>query len=184
YRKLLPSRSTFVEKKIQRVLEHEKPDVVQLRRLLYLLYLMKFTVLSRPAIQRREDCLEKLRCSPEVAQAIFDRFAECVAGSVNPDGTPVYTKTPATESRLICHICVLMLSLNNWIMYPAELAAELSIASKKAEKYLSSVGCKLEAATAAEIAAQTMSKMVRAGAGKKALLKAPIKFPKASKFRR
>ncbi|KAJ2079771.1 DNA-directed RNA polymerase I subunit rpa49 [Coemansia sp. RSA 988] len=184
YRKLLPSRSMFVEKKIQRVLEHEKPDVLQLRRLLYLLYLMRFTALPRSKIQRREDCLETLKCSPEVAQILFDRFAECVAGSVNPDGSPVYTKTPAAESRLICHICVLMLSVNNWIMYPAELAADLSIPSKKAEKYLASVGCKLESVTAGEISAQTMNKLVRSGAGKKALLKAPIKFPKASKYRR
>ncbi|PIA13746.1 RNA polymerase I associated factor, A49-like protein [Coemansia reversa NRRL 1564] len=184
YRKLLPSRSMFVEKKIQLLLEQEKPDVVQLRRLIYLSYLLRFTVISRTVMQRREGCLEALQCSPEVAQAIFERFAECVAGSVNPDGTPVYTKTPAAESRLICHICVLMLSVNNWIMYPAELAADLSIPNKKAESYLASVGCKLEAATAGEISAHTVSKRVRTNAGKKALLKAPIKFPKASKYRK
>ncbi|KAJ2162516.1 hypothetical protein GGH16_005026, partial [Coemansia sp. RSA 560] len=49
-----------------------------------------------------------------------------------------------------------------------------------AEKFLASVGCKLETVTAAEVAAQTLNKRTASRSGKKAVLKGPIKFPKAS----
>ncbi|KAJ1730019.1 DNA-directed RNA polymerase I subunit rpa49 [Coemansia biformis] len=179
YRGLIPVRSQFVAKKIEGILAQPKPDVGALRRVLYLGYLMRLAALSRSALQRRDTCLEALCCAPEVADAMFDRFAECVAGSLNPDGSPVYIKTPATETRLVCYIAVLMLSINNWVVYPAELSADLGIPSKKAEKYLASVGCKIEAAHASEMAMNVMSRRARPGPGRKAILKAPVKFPKA-----
>ncbi|KAJ2713493.1 DNA-directed RNA polymerase I subunit rpa49 [Coemansia spiralis] len=179
YKKQIPVRSAFVAKKIEGILAQAKPDVGALRRVLYLAYLMKLAVLSRAALQRRDACLEALCCAPEVAEALFERFAECVAGTLNPDGSPVYIKTPATETKLVCYISVLMLSVSNWVVYPAELAADLGIPAKKAEKYLASVGCKIEPAHASEMAMNVMSRRARPGPGKKAILKAPVKFPKA-----
>ncbi|KAJ1961342.1 DNA-directed RNA polymerase I subunit rpa49 [Dipsacomyces acuminosporus] len=179
YAQYVPVRSAFVNKKIQDILDQKKPDLLLLRRALFLSYLMKFITFNSKTLQNREGCIKTLRCSPEMADIIFDRFAECVAGSVNSDGTPVYMKTSATESKLSCYIAVLMLSLSSWVLYPSEMAADLGIPSKKAEKYLESVGCKLETVTADEIAKHTFSKRARVGVAKKAVLKAPISFPKA-----
>ncbi|KAJ2158686.1 DNA-directed RNA polymerase I subunit rpa49 [Coemansia sp. RSA 552] len=180
YKSHVPVRSSFVHKKLGRILAQPKPDLGQLRRVLYLAYLMRLTALSRGMMQKRESYLKALNCGPEVADAVLDKFAECEAGSVNPDGFPVYTKTPATSNRLICYIAVLMLSLNEWILYPAELAADLGLPSRKAEQYLLSVGCKMEAASKSEIEALSLGKRGQATKGKKAVLRAPVQFPKAS----
>ncbi|KAJ1990295.1 DNA-directed RNA polymerase I subunit rpa49 [Coemansia spiralis] len=182
-KKNIPVRSMFVLKKVEQIIDQNKPDLTALRRVLYLAYLLRFSSIKNSALQKREVCIEALQCSPEVADVIYEKFTECVAGSINPDGTPMYTKTPATESKLICHIAVLMLSANSWVLYPAEMAADLGIAGKKAEKYLESVGCKLESASSDEIAAHVLNKRARSGPSKKAVLKAPIKFPKTSAFR-
>ncbi|KAJ2172064.1 DNA-directed RNA polymerase I subunit rpa49 [Coemansia sp. RSA 551] len=141
---------------------------------------MRLNMTSNKQLANREACIKSLCCAPEVIDALFDKFAECVAGTVNPDGSPMYKKTPATENKLVCYMSVLMLSLNNWVLYPAELAGDLGIPGKKAEKFLASVGCKLETVTAAEVAAQTLNKRTASRSGKKAVLKGPIKFPKAS----
>ncbi|KAJ2350422.1 DNA-directed RNA polymerase I subunit rpa49 [Coemansia erecta] len=180
YKANVPSRSMFVKKKLDHILAQTKPDAAQLRCVLYLAYMMRLSTLNNKHLANRDTCVKTLCCSPEVADALFDKFAECVAGTVNPDGSPVYKMTPATENKLVCYISVLMLSLNNWVLYPAELAGDLGIPGKKAEKFLAGVGCKLEVVSAAEVAAQTMNKRTASRSGKKAVLQAPIKFPKAS----
>ncbi|KAJ1811594.1 DNA-directed RNA polymerase I subunit rpa49, partial [Coemansia sp. RSA 2599] len=178
YKEKLAARSPFLEKKIEGILSVAKPDIASLRRALYLGYLMRFYVMPTRTIQKRDSCVQSLGCSPEIADFIYDRFAECTAGAINPDGSPIFVKTAATETRLACHISVLMLSLNNWVIYPSEMAADLGIPSKKAEKYLQNVGCKIEAVTVDEIAKHTFGKRAKIGASKKAVLMAPIKFPK------
>ncbi|KAJ1841037.1 hypothetical protein LPJ70_003683, partial [Coemansia sp. RSA 2708] len=60
------------------------------------------------------------------------------------------------------------------------LSGDLGIPGKKAEKYLLGVGCKLEPASAAEVHAYSNNKQVSSRSAKKAVLKAPIKFPKMS----
>ncbi|KAJ1667033.1 DNA-directed RNA polymerase I subunit rpa49 [Coemansia sp. RSA 1813] len=183
YRQNVPVRSLFVLKKIELTLEQKKPDINMLRRVLYLSYLMKFFTFGSSALKNRDKCAGLLMCAPEVSDQIFEKFTECVAGSVNPDGSPVVTRTPASESKLVCHIAVLMLAANSWVVYPMELSADLGIPAKRAEKFLFSVGCKLEAASADEIAACVLNKRSRAGSSKKAVLKAPIEFPKHSAHR-
>ncbi|KAJ1646369.1 DNA-directed RNA polymerase I subunit rpa49 [Coemansia asiatica] len=174
----IAARSPFLLKKIEGILNVTKPDVASLRRALYLGYLIRFYAMQTRAIQKRDSCIQSLGCSPEIADFIYDRFAECTAGAINPDGSPIFVKTAATETKLACHISVLMLSLNNWVMYPSEMAADLGIPSKKAEKYLQNVGCKIETVSADEIAKHTFGKRAKLGASKKAVLIAPIKFPK------
>ncbi|KAJ2516046.1 DNA-directed RNA polymerase I subunit rpa49 [Coemansia sp. RSA 2049] len=184
YRQNLPVRSLFVLKKVESLLLNQrKPDIDLLRRVVYLSYLMKFFTFSASALKNRDKCVELLMCAPEVSDQIFEKFTECVAGSVNPDGSPVVIRTPASESKLVCHIAVLMLAVNNWVVYPLELSADLGLPIRKAEKFLTSVGCKLEVASADEIATCVMSKRPKAGASKKAVLKAPIEFPKQSMHR-
>ncbi|KAJ2227528.1 DNA-directed RNA polymerase I subunit rpa49 [Coemansia sp. RSA 1722] len=178
YKNSIAARSPFLQKKVEGILNVAKPDIPTLRRALYLGYLLRFYSMPTRAIQKRDTCIQSLGCSPEIADFIYDRFAECTAGAINPDGSPIFVKTAATESRLACHISVLMLALNNWIMYPSEMAADLGIPSKKAEKYLQNVGCKLEAVTADEVAKHTFGKRAKMGSSKKAVLIAPIKFPK------
>ncbi|KAJ1793984.1 DNA-directed RNA polymerase I subunit rpa49 [Coemansia sp. RSA 2399] len=183
YKQNVPVRSLFVLKKIERILDHQKPDITMLRRVLYLSYLLRFFTFGPSALKNRDNCAAQLMCAAEVSDQIFEKFTECVAGSVNPDGSPVVTRTPASESKLVCHIAVLMLAVNGWIVYPLELSADLGIPAKKAEKFLTSVGCKLEPASADEIAACVLNKRSRAGSSKKAVLKAPIEFPKHSAHR-
>ncbi|KAJ2666197.1 DNA-directed RNA polymerase I subunit rpa49 [Coemansia sp. RSA 1199] len=180
YKSKVPTRSLFVKKKLEHLVSQPKPDAYKVRCVLYLSYLMRLNMTSNKQLANREACIKSLCCAPEVVDALFDKFAECVAGTVNPDGSPMYKKTPATENKLVCYMSVLMLSLNNWVLYPAELAGDLGIPGKKAEKFLASVGCKLEAVTAAEVAAQTLNKRTASRSGKKAVLQGPIKFPKAS----
>ncbi|KAJ2542818.1 DNA-directed RNA polymerase I subunit rpa49, partial [Coemansia sp. RSA 1933] len=183
YKKLVPVRSLFVLKKIEHILDQQQPDVAMLRRVLYLAYLMRFYTFGVSALNNRDRCVGLLTCATEVSDQIYAKFTECVAGSVNPDGSPVVTKTPASESKLVCHITVLMLAINNWIMYPVEMSADLGIPVKKAEQYLTSVGCKLEKASAEEVAACVLNKRAKTSNFKKAVLKAPIEFPKQSLHR-
>ncbi|KAJ2314339.1 DNA-directed RNA polymerase I subunit rpa49 [Coemansia sp. RSA 2611] len=180
YSKKIPVHSQFVHKKVSEILSQPKPDVARLRRVLYLSYLQRLNNLGNKQLVSRDACMEKICCSREVVDHLFHKFAECMAGSVNPDGSPVYRKTPATDNRLVCYIAVLMLSLSNWVLYPAELSGDLGIPGKKAEKYLLGVGCKLEPASAAEVHAYSNNKQVSSRSAKKAVLKAPIKFPKMS----
>ncbi|KAJ2493145.1 DNA-directed RNA polymerase I subunit rpa49 [Coemansia sp. RSA 2050] len=177
HKKYVPVRTEFVAKKIEQIIGQKKPDLALLRRAMYLAYLIRFVNIGRKAMQSREACVRTLCCSPEIANVIFDKFADCVAGTANPDGSPVYTKTPASESRLMCHIFVLMLSLNNWLLFPAEVAADLGLPIRETNRYLESVGCKLEPIGSSDAA--TKGRKLAAGS-KKAVLKAPIKFPKAS----
>ncbi|KAJ2626222.1 DNA-directed RNA polymerase I subunit rpa49 [Coemansia sp. RSA 1290] len=180
YREKVPTRSGFVKSKLSYLLNQPKPDILQIKRALYLAYLIRMATMRNKQLADRDACLKSLCCSPEMADALFSKFAECVAGSVNPDGSPVYIKTTAMENKLICYISVLVLSLNGWVAYPSELAGDLGIQGKKAERYLASVGCKLEAVSASEIAAHTSNKRSASRSGKKAVLKAPIQFPKPS----
>ncbi|KAJ1850158.1 DNA-directed RNA polymerase I subunit rpa49, partial [Coemansia sp. RSA 2703] len=119
-----------------------------------------------------------------IADFIFDQFCDCPAGVITPDGSPMYVRTKVTENKLMCYAAVLILSLNNWVAYPAEMAADMGIPSKQAEKYFANVGCKLEAVSSDELAKHTFGKRARAGASKKAVLIAPIKFPKAGGSRK
>ncbi|KAJ1932602.1 DNA-directed RNA polymerase I subunit rpa49 [Linderina macrospora] len=128
--------------------------------------------------QSRDAAVKQMRCAPEIADVIFEKFAECVAGALNPDGSPIYKKTPGMDNKLICYIAVLMLSLNDWIMYPSAMAADLGMPTKKAEQYLMSVGCKLEAASKEEVAKFSSSGKRGQAVPKKAVLKAPVAFPK------
>ncbi|KAJ1672134.1 DNA-directed RNA polymerase I subunit rpa49 [Coemansia sp. RSA 25] len=176
-KRLIPVRTSFVATKIEQIASQKKPDLALLRRVMYLAYLIKFANTGRKALQSRETCVRTLACSQEIITVIFDRFADCVAGSANPDGSPVYIKTPASESRLMCHIFVLMLSLNNWILFPAEVAADLGLDTRTTIRYLQSVGCKMEAISGNDAANKGRR---LAASSKKAVLKAPIKFPKAS----
>ncbi|KAJ2747921.1 DNA-directed RNA polymerase I subunit rpa49 [Coemansia sp. BCRC 34301] len=176
-KRLVPVRTGFVTKKIEQIVGQKKPDLALLRRVMYLAYLIRFVSIGRKPLQSRETCVRIMACSPEIANVIFDKFADCVAGSANPDGSPVYVKTPANESKLMCHIFVLMLSLNNWILFPAEIASDLGLDTRTTFRYLQSVGCKMEA-IAGNDAANKGRRL--AASNKKAVLKAPIKFPKAS----
>ncbi|KAJ2007523.1 DNA-directed RNA polymerase I subunit rpa49 [Coemansia sp. RSA 2322] len=176
YKDYVPVSTGFVAKKIEQIVAHTKPDLTQLRRVMYLAYLMRFATVRHRALQSRETCAKTLCCSPEIAAMIFEKFTDCIAGSINPDGSPVYTKTPANDSKLMCHICVLMLSLNNWVLYPAEVAADLALDTRKTTKYLESVGCKMEPVGGA---ASKGAKKSQANS-RRAVLRAPIQFPKAS----
>ncbi|KAJ2354700.1 DNA-directed RNA polymerase I subunit rpa49 [Coemansia sp. RSA 2611] len=173
HRKYVPVRTEFVAKKIEQIIGQKKPDLALLRRVMYLAYLIRFVNIGSKLIQNRESCIRSLCCSPEIATVIFDKFADCVAGTANPDGSPVYKKTPASESRLMCHIFVLMLSLNNWILFPADVAADLGLPIRETN----SVGCKLEPISSSDAASKGRK---AAAASKKAVLKAPVKFPKAN----
>ncbi|KAJ1949826.1 DNA-directed RNA polymerase I subunit rpa49, partial [Linderina pennispora] len=172
YKRFIPVQSTFVSAKVDKILDSGKPNLALLRRALFLAYLMKFATMRGKATQSRDAAAKQMRCAPEIADVIFEKFAECVAGALNPDGSPVYKKTPGMDNKLICYIAILMLSLNEWIMYPSAMAADLGMPTKKAEKYLESVGCKLEAASKEEIARFSSGKRAT-GAPKKAVLKAP-----------
>ncbi|KAJ2892881.1 DNA-directed RNA polymerase I subunit rpa49, partial [Coemansia aciculifera] len=176
-KRLIPGRSTFVANKVEQIISQKKPDLALLRRVIYLAYLMKFYYVGRNGLQNRETCARILTCSPEIINTIFDRFTEGIPGSVNPDGSPVHVKTPACENRLMCHILVLMLSLNNWVLILTEVAADMAMDSRSTLRYLQSVGCKIEAIRGND-AAKKGTKL--ATNNKKAVLKAPIKFPKAS----
>lgn len=180
YMAKVPARSDFVQRKMEQILDQKKPDLQTLRRVLYLSYLIKFVTINPRLLRKHDACTKALCCTNEIAEVIFDKFAECVAGAVNPDGTPVYTRTTNTESKLMCYISVLMLSLNNWVLYPADMAADLGIPGKKAEKYLQGVGCKLEAADGSQLANKQRPRKKQMGV-KKAVLKAPVKFPKPSR---
>ncbi|KAJ2719543.1 DNA-directed RNA polymerase I subunit rpa49 [Coemansia sp. Benny D115] len=180
YKDFTNTRSQFVLRKIEKILDTATPDLDALRHALYLGMLISFTRIAGHNLQKREDCLRTMKCSPEVADFIFDSFVDCVAGAVNPDGSPVFTKTTALSNKLICYISVLMLSLNNWVVYPTEMGADLSMSNKKAESYLRNVGCKMEPASAEEVKMNTFSKRVKVTSLKKAVLKAPIEFPTLS----
>ncbi|KAJ2896748.1 DNA-directed RNA polymerase I subunit rpa49 [Coemansia aciculifera] len=140
-KRLIPGRSTFVANKVEQIISQKKPDLALLRRVIYLAYLMKFYYVGRNGLQNRETCARILTCSPEIINTIFDRFTEGIPGSVNPDGSPVHVKTPACENRLMCHILVLMLSLNNWVLIPTEVAADMAMDSRSMQKYLEYIGC-------------------------------------------
>ncbi|KAJ2808581.1 DNA-directed RNA polymerase I subunit rpa49 [Coemansia furcata] len=176
-KKYVPVRSEFIAKKIEQIVGQKKPDLALLRRVMYLAYLIKFVNIGRKTMQSRETCVRTMCCSPEIANVIFDRFADCIAGTANPDGSPVYTKTPANDSKLMCHIFVLMLSLNNWILIPADVASDLGMEIRATTRYLQSVGCKLEPISGSDVATKGRK---MAAANKKAVLKAPIKFPKVN----
>ncbi|KAJ2777926.1 DNA-directed RNA polymerase I subunit rpa49 [Coemansia interrupta] len=180
YKACIPVRSPFIQNKIEQILNTPKPDLVQLRRALYLSYLIRFSGLRGAQLQKRDDAIQSMCCSPEIADFIFDQFCDSLAGVINPDGSPTFVRTKVTENKLLCYVAVLILSLNSWVAYPAEMAADLGISSKQAEKYFANVGCKLEAVSSDELAKHTFGKRARAGASKKAVLVAPIKFPKAS----
>ncbi|KAJ2383874.1 DNA-directed RNA polymerase I subunit rpa49, partial [Coemansia sp. RSA 2603] len=184
YKDCIPVRSPFVQNKIEQILNTPKPDQVQLRRALYLSYLIRFSMLRGTQLQKRDECIKQMCCSPEIADFIFDQFCDCPAGVITPDGSPMYVRTKVTENKLMCYAAVLILSLNNWVAYPAEMAADMGIPSKQAEKYFANVGCKLEAVSSDELAKHTFGKRARAGASKKAVLIAPIKFPKAGGSRK
>ncbi|KAJ1673160.1 hypothetical protein EV182_005774, partial [Spiromyces aspiralis] len=79
---------------------------------------------------------------------------------------------------------VLMLATNDLVVYPELFAKDLSIQNKRATEYLRSVGCKIEPATKEEVEKIGLTGTAFRDMHKKAILVAPLQFPKTKRFRR
>ncbi|RSH91177.1 DNA-directed RNA polymerase I subunit rpa49 [Saitozyma podzolica] len=170
---LLPyRRSRWIEAKMRSIING--PPAVRKANLKYIYYLAALLHFQDQAgwigKTPSTEIASKFRgVPPQVLNGMLSRFAE---GSGKK-----YTVTEKMRTKLFAYICTLYLLLDGWTVEVGKVAKELSLTDAKVINMYKSLGCQVEIPTPAEREKLGLS-MSEAQKARRAVLKAPVKFPK------
>ncbi|KAG0189886.1 DNA-directed RNA polymerase I subunit rpa49 [Apophysomyces sp. BC1034] len=139
-----------------------KKDRSRLRTLVYISHLMAYLSRVRSNDLKVRRKVESALNSPPTI--VIDKLTERYTVS--------NVRTDLMKDKILCHLFVLCLSVANYSVVCDKLAKDLSMRPSK------NLGCKIEACTTEERAAEGLDKTVGA---KKATLVIPLKFPELRK---
>ncbi|KAL1411208.1 DNA-directed RNA polymerase I subunit rpa49 [Vanrija albida] len=142
-----------------------------LRMLYYLACLLQFySFAGQLSKTSRSELPAKFPGVPQqVLNGLLTRFAE-------PQGKQ-YTVTEKTKTKLLAWICVCYLACDGWSVDISRVARDLSLTPAKITDMFKSLGCSADLASPAEREKLGVSQ-ADAAKLRRAVLKAPVKFPK------
>ncbi|KAI0031466.1 Rpa49 subunit specific to nuclear RNA polymerase I [Vararia minispora EC-137] len=124
----------------------------------------------------RAELLKKMERTPEiVVDGLLSRFTE------TPRGSSTAKMTGATETLLFTHMFALCLKLDSFATDTALIAKDLRMSVTKVNTLFKSLGCTVSELPALELKRLGLSETA---SSKRAVLKAPLKFPKPRAKRR
>ncbi|TFK72372.1 RNA polymerase I associated factor, A49-like protein [Pluteus cervinus] len=153
--------------------EQQKANKKELKIIFYVAAMLGFRdfIVRKKSIDRTE-IKEKLSQIPEmIVDSLLSRFTEVPRESTH------HRRTPAKDTFLLTHIFALFLRLDNYACDPEALSLELKMTVADINRHFKSLGCKVIPVT--ERDRTRLGLPESALKTKRAMLEAPVQFPKA-----
>ncbi|KAJ1968231.1 DNA-directed RNA polymerase I subunit rpa49 [Dispira parvispora] len=180
----IPFESTFFEEQFKEVVSSGKKNRLKMRMLIYMTYLMKFRALKRSSLAKRGEMRRLLRNSNDVVmEGLLRRYT-----TFSADKSQSRIVTDLMRKKIICHILILALMVNDYRFVVPTLAYDLGLTQSEVVSYAEYVGCKVERVFStpnqkANIKLEAEANLPkRSGDIQIAVLKAPLVFTKATRF--
>lgn len=176
-RALLPSqRSKWVNQHLESILGSASPSKTNIKVLQYVSCMMLFRSLASRNLER-EVLLEKLSAIPSiVAESLLSRFTETARGSFQPQFTS------QKETLLLTHMFALCLRVDDYVTDTELIAKDLARDTAGVNLLFVSLGCKITKLVTSDL--KDLGLPEKATKVKRAVLKAPLVFPKPRAPRR
>ncbi|KAI9202085.1 RNA polymerase I associated factor, A49-like protein [Polychytrium aggregatum] len=157
----------WVVEHLQQALQ-SKADNDQLRKILYVSHMMRFYGLKENVLNNPNQ-LYKILGNPSevVVEGLLNRFTEL-------QDDEQYRMTARLKDKLLAHILVLCLIIDNYTIEPSSIARDLSLTATKVTSMCKELGCRVANQRGDEIGAV---------AAKTAMLVVPLTFPQRSLHR-
>ncbi|ORY25719.1 RNA polymerase I associated factor, A49-like protein [Naematelia encephala] len=167
-------RSRFIEDKMRSIVNSAFPSSTKranLRMCYYLSSLLAFLDLSPrlPKMSSSELPSKLSGMPPQLINGLISRFAETTGKK--------HQVTDTTRTKLLMYICCTYLYLDGWSVEIGKVAADLKLSPTKVGDMFKSLGCQVIVASPEERERQGLN-LVEAQKNKRAVLKAPVVFPK------
>lgn len=175
---MLPyTKSQYVSKKLPAFTQATQTSKLQL--LFYLSLLLG--VYENRRVNNKVKLLERLNSPPEILlDGILERFTISKASQIGRSKDRSFTIDPQNEDKLLCHILIIVMHLNNFIVEISPLAKELALKPSKIVSLFRVIGAVVKGATVAQAEAFGIPKS-SASTYKIATLKVPFKLPQMTR---
>ncbi|KAA1474187.1 RNA polymerase I associated factor, A49-like protein [Dentipellis sp. KUC8613] len=166
------TRSKWVSQHLALAYAGPKPKAKTVKLLIYIAAMLSFRAITGgKAVPERDAIVEKMSPTPEIViDSLISRFTEKLRGSNKPH------TTSHTDTNLMTHIFALCLKVDDFATDTTLLASDLRMGVTKVNTLFRSLGAKVEQLTAHEL--KRLGLPDSAGETKRAVLKAPLAFPK------
>ncbi|KAI5790220.1 RNA polymerase I associated factor, A49-like protein [Geopyxis carbonaria] len=185
--------SLYVNNRVNKLLEDQpKKHTIKLKMLKYISWMLAFYTAQQknrgrlPPIGKAKTLL--YGASQATVEGFYKRFAEDIAGPAvqKEDGTmresTKYTVSPRLENKLIYHIAVLCLMVDDYDVDIYDLKVDMNITPRELTQAFKEVGCVVKELSKTQYTSMKMTK-ADAQQHKKAVLKIPLEFPTAPRKR-
>ncbi|KAF8496162.1 Rpa49 subunit specific to nuclear RNA polymerase I [Russula emetica] len=176
--RLLPNaRSGWLQQHLMLAYSSSKPKSKIVKMLIYASVMFAFRGVAGRNVPERTALLERLVPAPEVVvDGLLARFTE------TPRGSTKVRMTSENEASFLTHLFSLCLKVDDYATNTTLIAADLKMSPTKVNDLFKSLGC-----TIGKLSPQDLKRLglpESAGHEKRAILKAPLTFPKPRLRRR
>ncbi|KAF9228125.1 RNA polymerase I associated factor, A49-like protein [Gyrodon lividus] len=174
---LLPyQRSSWVNRHLDLVCAPPSPSKAHIKTLMYISTMMSFRNLTLRTFDKAT-IHEKLAVVPSIViDGLLARFTETARGSTQPQ------LTSQTETMLLTYMFALCLRIDDYATDTTLIASDLSQKPSTVNTLFKSLGCKISKLSVIEL--KQLGLPDSAGETKRAVLRAPLEFPKPRMKRR
>jgi len=169
-RALLPyNRSNWINQHLHRIFSAKKPNKDSAKLLISISAMLAFHRV-RGLVSEKEKLRERLSRIPStLLDGLLSRFTETARGS-----TQIHS-TPQTETCLLTYMFALCLRVDGFATDTTLIATDLNMSVIRINQLFRSLGCKIETLKPTDI--QRLRLPETATQTKRAVLRAPVKFP-------
>ncbi|KAG4097982.1 RNA polymerase I associated factor, A49-like protein [Neocallimastix lanati (nom. inval.)] len=159
---------------IDSCLKQEKKDIIQLRKLIYVAYLLRLRTCREHQLNK-SSFMKKTFVGSSIAivDGLLNRY--CDNQGTTSNGKTTYKIPDKEQDRILSYAIILLLMVNNYRINVTLLSKDIKISVVKLTTICSSVGCSMETLTKAQKAELGLTDNA---IHKYAILKAPLKLPR------
>jgi len=159
---------------IDSCLKQEKKDFSQLRKLLYVAYLLRLRTCREHQLNKSSFMKKTfIGSSIAVVDGLLNRY--CDNQGTTSNGKTTYKIPDKEQDRILSYAIILLLMVSNYKINVTLLSKDIKISVGKLSTICSSVGCSIETLTKAQKAEMGLTDNA---IHKYAVLKAPLKLPR------
>lgn len=180
---LFPYKNSFyISSRLDELSSINGNHTERIKQLYYLSILLG--LFENKRVSNKNDLTKKLGNLPEIViNGLIEKFTVVKSGAMGKSKDRNFTIDPLCETRLLSHILVLILRIDNYIVEIPPLARELSVKPAKLIELFRSVGCNIKPPSQVQAEALGISKYLLSSY-KLAILSAPLKLPEVAQRRR
>ncbi|PWW78118.1 RNA polymerase I associated factor, A49-like protein [Tuber magnatum] len=177
----LRSKSSFVQARIRKLSEDKSKKHTRLLKILrYISFMIDFHLLqqrSRGRLPAMDRVKKILSVDHAIAEGFFRRYTEKTISGGGGSDKDIYAVSPALANKILYHMAVLCLMVDQYDVDIFELKNDLGLQPKELTLAFKEVGCLIREFTKPQYTAMKMTK-AEAAQHKRAVLKIPLEFPK------